>query len=328
VSEHQLGRETIHTYFDNTLPPTLKIASGDTVVFETLEASYGRVARAVAAAPPADLAPDQAALIAASAYPEVSTPLRGHPLTGPVAVAGAEPGDTLRVTVLAVQPGAWGWTACGPGSGLLGDEFSERVTHIWDLRGGAWTTFAPGIRVPLAPFCGVLGVAPAEPGMHSTTPPRRAGGNLDIRQLTAGATLDLPVLVPGALFSTGDVHAAQGDGEVSQTAIETDGTVTLRFDLLKRRAVPGPQFRAPGSASPLLATSPVFAATGHDPDLYAAAREALRGIIDYLAAEHGLSRQQACILASVCVDLRISQVVNRPNWTVSALLPLAIFSEA
>jgi acetamidase/formamidase len=324
---HRLGHEAIHTYWDSALPPALTIAPGDTVVFATLEASHGRVARAVAAAAPPDLDPVLAALIAASAYPEVPTLLRGHPLTGPVYVAGAAPGDTLRVTVLDVQPGAWGWTACGPGNGLLGDEFTERVTQFWDLRHGERATFAPGIRVPLAPFCGVLGVALAEPGMHATTPPGMAGGNLDIRQLTAGATLDLPVLIPGALFSTGDAHAAQGDGEVSGTAIETDATVTLRFDLLKGRAVPGPQFRTPGSASPLLAAGPVFATTGHGPDLYGAARVALRGIVDYLATEHGLSRPRACILASVCADLRISQIVNRPNWTVSALLPLAIFAD-
>jgi acetamidase/formamidase len=169
-----------------------------------------------------------------------------------------------------------------------------------------------------------MGVAPAESGRYPTVPPRRVGGNLDVRQLTAGATLFLPVEVPGGLFSVGDAHAAQGDGEVAGTGIETDATVTLRFSLRKGCAVRGPQFRAPTLGK---AAGPWFAATGHGPDLYEAAREALRGILEYLAEQHGLARPQACILASACVDLRISQIVNGGVFTVSAFLPLAIFRD-
>lgn len=321
-----LGREAIHTYWDNALPPRLTVAPGDTVVFETLDASDGAVARRVARQPPDGLDPDLAALIAADARPERQTPLRGHPLSGPVAIAGAEPGDTLVVEIVEVRPGTWGWTSCGR-IGLLADELPERVTHYWDLRAGAGVpaAFAPGIRVPLAPFCGVLGVAPAEPGRHATTPPRAAGGNMDIRQLTAGATLYLPVLVPGALFSAGDAHAAQGDGEVSGTGIEMAATATLRFDLLRGRTIRQPQFRTT-AVPPRADAGPYFAATGHHPDPREGAREALRGVLDYLERERGLDRHRACILASVCVDLRISQLVDAPNWTVSAFLPLGIFA--
>jgi acetamidase/formamidase len=330
---YHLGRETIHTYWDNTLPPLLTVAPGDTVVFETLEPSQGEVARNIVSGEWSvpDIPPDLAAVVAASVSPklvaESDTEQRGHALTGPVAIAGAEPGDTLVVDVVEVVPAAWGWTACGPGQGggLLQDELEEWVTHVWDLRNGRTAVFAPGIEVPIAPFCGVMGVAPAQPGRHPTVPPRSVGGNLDVRQLTAGATLFLPVDVPGALFSVGDAHAAQGDGEVAGTGIETDATVTLRFDLRKGQQAPGPQFRTQSLGS---AGGPWFAATGHGPDLYAAAREALRGVLDYLAERHGLARPRACILASACVDLHLSQVVNGGVFAVSAFLPLDIFRPA
>jgi acetamidase/formamidase len=328
---HRLGREAIHTYWDNALPPRLTVEPGDTVVFETMEPSQGEVARDIASGkwlvPTAD--PDLVAIVVSSASPEPPSDSedeeRGHALTGPVAFVGAEPGDTLVVDVVEVVPAAWGWTACGPGGGsLLQDELEEWILHVWDLRDGEDAVFAPGIRVPLAPFCGVMGVAPAESGRHPTSPPGRGGGNLDVRQLTAGASLYLPVLVPGGLFSVGDAHAAQGDGEVAGTAIEMDATVTLRFSLLKGQTVSSPLFATP-VVDP--AAGPWFAATGNAPDLYEAAREALRGILAYLEEHHGLARPQACILASACVDLRISQLVNGGVFTVSAFLPLGIFQD-
>jgi acetamidase/formamidase len=309
----------------------LTVEPGDTVVFETLEPSLGEVARDIASGkwpvPTAD--PDLVAIVVSRASPELPSDSedeeQGHALTGPVAVVGAEPGDTLVVDIVEVAPAAWGWTACGPGGGsLLQDELEEWVLHVWDLRDGEDAVFAPGIRVPLAPFCGVMGVAPAEPGRLPTIPPGRGGGNLDVRQLTAGTTLSLPVLVPGALFSVGDAHAAQGDGEVAGTAIETDATVTLRFSLLKGHTIPGPRFNTPVLDR---AAGPWFAATGNAPDLYEAARGALRGILTYLEEHHGLARPQACILASACVDLRLSQVVNGGVFTVSAFLPLTIFHD-
>jgi len=321
---HRLGREAIQTYWDNAMPPRLTIAPGDTVVFETLEASYGNVAREAAQQAPAGLDPELVALIAAGAYPKDPEHQGGHPLTGPVSVEGAEPGDTLVVEIVAIAPAAWGWTGCRPGGiGLLDDEVAQGDRYHWDLRDGKTAHFEAGIRVPLAPFCGVMGVALAEPGRHSTIPPRQAGGNMDIRQLTAGATLSLPVLVPGALFSVGDVHGAQGDGEVSGTGIETEATVTLRFDLRKGQTIRQPQFRT--VPQPSVPAGPYFAATGHDPDLREAAREALRGVLDYLERERGLKRTRAYILASACVDLKISQIVDAPNWTVSAFLSLSIF---
>ena len=248
---HHIGREAIHTSWDNSLSPGLTVESGDTVVFETLEPSQGEVARDIASGKwqvPA-AAPDLVAVVVSSASfapPQDSEDEeQGHALTGPVAIAGAEPGDTLVVDIVRGCSRRLGLDGVrSRGGALLQDELEEWVLHVWDLRDGEAAVFAPGIRVPMAPFCGVMGVAPAEPGRHPTIRP--AGrGELDVRQLTAGATLSLPVEVPGALFSVGDAHAAQGDGEVAGTGIEMDATVTLRFSLLKGHTIPGPQFHTP-----------------------------------------------------------------------------------
>ncbi|MFN8512719.1 MAG: acetamidase/formamidase family protein [Chloroflexia bacterium] len=174
-----------------------------------------------------------------------------------------------------------------------------------------------------------MGIALAEPGRHRTGPPSHAGGNMDIRQLTVGTTLYLPVQVPGALFSVGDAHGAQGDGEVSGTGIEMNATVTLRFSVEKGRSIRQPQFVTAGAPAPRTNTGPYFATTAHDPDLYQASREALRGMLDYLQARHGLrARPGLYPCQRACVDLCISQIVDAPNWTVSAFLPMSIFERA
>ncbi|HET9140169.1 acetamidase/formamidase family protein [Actinophytocola sp.] len=332
ASTHRLGRENIHTYLSNSLPPRLTVQPGDTVVLETLDAGYGRVGREIEDVAQPGLDPDLLALITAASYPEQSTVdresalTRGHPLTGPIAVAGAQPGDTLVVEILRVEPAAWGFTIAHPrGSGLLNDCLdpnSGPYLHIWDLRSRTEAQFRPGLRIPIAPFCGVLGVAPAEPGQHSTVPPGRHGGNQDLRHLTAGATLHLPVLVPGGLLSVGDVHAAQGDGEVSGTAIETEATVTLRLDLIPGSTSGHPQAFLPDRPR---IPGPYHVSIGNEPDLRQAARTALRGTVTYLVTNHNLAPAEAYVLASACVDLSISQIVNLPTYTVSAYLPLSIF---
>ncbi len=310
--EHRLTRETVHHAWDRSLPPLLTIDPGETVTFETRNASDGRVTpeRRSGVQPP----------------PRQDGGFRGHPLTGPVAVRGAMPGDTLAVEILALTPGPWGYTSFAPGRGLLPDDFGDHYLHLWDLTRDP-APFVRGIRLPLAPFLGVMGAAPAEPGAHSTMPPRRNGGNVDTKQLTAGATLYLPVLVPGALFSCGDGHAAQGDGEVCITAIECDMTATLRFDLIKGQELPEFQYRTAGPLDPRTNTAPWYATTGHGPDLMEAARAAIRHLIAWLVREHGLTREEAYILCSVAADLRISEIVDAPNWVVSALLPLSIFEQ-
>jgi acetamidase/formamidase len=168
-------------------------------------------------------------------------------------------------------------------------------------------------------------VALDEPGGHSTMPPRKNGGNMDVKQLTAGTMLYLPVWVEGALFSIGDGHAAQGDGEVCVTAVEMMAQVTCRIDLLPGRRLREPQFRTRGPVGARTNTGPHYATTAHGPDLFQASQQAIRYMIDHLVEERGLSREEAYILCSVAVDLKISEIVDAPNWIVSAFLPESIF---
>jgi len=306
MSERRLDDQSPHAFWDRSLAPRLTIEPGDTVVFETLEGT-GQIS---------SNSPHEAL---ESLDPELI-----HPLTGPVGVAGAEPGDTLEVEVLSLRHKGWGWNGVIPGFGLLADEFGQPYLHHYELTSDE-CLFSESIRIPFQPFCGVMGVAPEEEGRFDTTPPRRNGGNVDVRHLTPGARVFLPVLVEGALFSCGDCHAAQGDGEVNGTGIETPMEVTLRFHLHRGRELPELQFTTP---APLSAADngSWFATTAHGPDLFEDAQRALRYMIDHLAFEHGLTREQAYCLCGATVDLRISEIVDEPNWIVSAYLPLSIFA--
>jgi acetamidase/formamidase len=219
----------------------------------------------------------------------------------------------------------FGWTAIRPGRGLLPEsDFAKPFLNIWDLGGGV-ARMDKRVAVPIEAFPGVMGVALDEPGGHSTMPPRRSGGNMDIRQLTSSATLFLPVLVPGALFSVGDAHGAQGDGEVCITAVEMSAQCTLRFDLRRGQAVPEPQLRSPRPPSGEGRKGPWYATTANGPDLYASSQQAIRYMIDHIVRERGLSREEAYVVCSVAVDLKISEIVDAPNWIVSAFLPESIF---
>jgi acetamidase/formamidase len=186
--------------------------------------------------------------------------------------------------------------------------------------------YGPGARVPLKPFCGTIGLAPAAPGAHSTIPPHIAGGNMDTRDLTVGVDLYLPVQVTGALFSVGDTHAAQGDGEVCGTAIESQMDVELTLDLVTGANLKSPRFSTPGPVTRHLDGAGYEATTGLGPDLMTATRDAVSRMIDLLAAEHGLSPIDAYLLLSVCGDLRISEVVDQPNWIVSFYFPRIVFT--
>jgi acetamidase/formamidase len=277
------------------------------VSFEVVDASGGQITRGSTVA-------DVAALDFG----------RVNPVTGPVYLEGAEPGDAALVEILDFQSSGWGWTAIIPGFGLLAEDFPAPFLHITSYGAGG-VEFASGIRLPLRPFPGTIGVAPAEPGLHSVVPPREVGGNMDIRDLTRGTKLWLPVRVPGALFSVGDTHAAQGDGEVCGTAIESPMTITLRFGLVKQARLRRPQFAIPASSTGRADERGYHATTGIAPDLMTAAKDAIRDMIDYLGREHRLAPELAYALCSVAVDLRISEVVDAPNWVVSAYLPRSIF---
>jgi acetamidase/formamidase len=252
---------------------------------------------------------------------------RVNPITGPIAIAGAQPGDVLQVDIQAIETQDWGWTANIPGFGLLAEEYPDPFVHIWQFDPERGTTeFRPGIHVPLDPFVGVIGVAPAEPGQHATLPPRSVGGNMDIRFMRAGTTLYLPVAVEGALFSLGDAHGAQGDGEVCGVAIETSAQVTVNFTLHRSYALRQPAFAVPGKLVRTGQERGYFATTGVNPDLMEASREAVRGMIDHLVRTRDLSPLEAYVLCSVAGDLKISEIVDAPNWVVSFFLPDALFS--
>ncbi|MHB8573881.1 MAG: acetamidase/formamidase family protein [Dehalococcoidia bacterium] len=305
---HHLTADRVHAFWDNSWPALIEIDSGDTVVFETRDASDGQMQ------PPAT-----------TAVYETYDRTRVHPLTGPVLVRGAEPGDTLEVEVLELVTGAWGYTSFRRGAGLLSEDFAGPYLHHWDLTSDP-VAYLRGVHIPKEPFLGVMGVAPTEAGRLNTMPPRRNAGNVDVKQLTAGSKLYLPVLFPGALFSCGDGHAAQGDGEVCVTAIECEMTATLRFHLHKGRALQEFQFETRGPLAPRTNTAGWYATTGHGPDLTEAARNAVRHMIAHLCDRHGFTPDEAYVLCSVAVDLKISEIVDAPNWIVSAFLPKSIFA--
>src|SRR4029079_1822911 len=206
----------------------------------------------------------------------------------------------------------------------LAEDFTEPALRITRLD-GRHGELLPGVRIPLAPFCGELGVAPPTEGEFSTIPPDVYGGNMDTRHLTAGTKLFLPVFAPGGRFSLGDGHAAQGDGEVCGTAIETRMRAQLRLTVRKDLHVPAPQFLTAGPLAQSTNTGPYYATDGVGPELMTAARDAVRRMIEYLRREHGLSTIHAYLLCSVACDLKISEIVDMPNWIVTSYCPLSIF---
>jgi acetamidase/formamidase len=302
--EHVIDATRVHHDWDRTLEPTLRIASGDEVRFDLRMAGHGQVAEG-------DTTVDF----------DFS---RLYHLVGPVYVEGARPGDTLRVDVLDLAPGDWGWVSIQPGQGLLPDDFDDVVLRTFDLRDGATVEAAPGIRIPIAPFLGTLGVHPGDPDVTTVFPPNRGGGNIDTRYLTAGSTLLLPIWCDGAIFSCGDPHAAQGDGEVCVSAIECDMRATLRLSV-ERRTIPGPQFLTAGPLATIDESAGHFGAMGIDADLMEGARKAVRSAIEWLGAEHGLNPVDAYILCSLAGDLKIFEIVDAGVWNVGFTLPLSLF---
>jgi len=303
---HTIHRHQHHLGWDHAFAPVLRIAPGSSVEFEVLDAAGGQLS-----------ADSTVAAITALDFGRI------NPVAGPVYVDGAEPGDVLKLTLLSFTPSGWGWTANIPGFGLLADEFPEAALHLWNYDAA---TLAPALygrwgRVPLKPFTGTIGVAPAAAGLHSIVPPRRVGGNMDVRDIAVGTELYLPVEAAGALFSVGDTHAAQGDGEVCGTAIESPMNVAIRFDLVKQTPLAFPRFTTPGPVTGHLDAKGYEATTGIGPDLMAAARGAVRGMIDLLGARYGMPAIDAYLLCSVCGDLRISEIVDLPHWTVSFYFP-------
>ncbi|MCH9651236.1 MAG: acetamidase/formamidase family protein [Deltaproteobacteria bacterium] len=300
-AQFKLSADQTHNKFSSAIEPVLRVPSGSTIEVHTQEATDQQ------------FGPDSTVEDVVKLDFE---PI--HPLTGPVYVEGAEPGDVLRVTLHEIELGSWGWTAISPGFGFLADEFPDAAIKTFRFEPGAEeVAFNEDITIPLAPFPGVMGVAPATDEMLSTIPPRANGGNMDNRHMTEGTTIYFPVFVEGALFSIGDTHAAQGDGEVCGTALEAPMRIVYQVEVLKGgRALQEPQYEG----------EDFYGVTAFAETIDEAARKATRYMVDYLEGEHGLSRQDAYMIASLAGDLKISEVVDVPHVLVSMHLPKSIFN--
>ena len=267
-----------HYGWNRDNPPAERVAPGSTVFFECHDSSGGQ-------------------LTAGSTLADVSTLDFGkiNPVTGPIFVEGAEPGDALKVTIEEFKPSGFGWTANIPGFGLLADQFKEPALQLWTYDPASLQPAAFGKHgcVPLKPFAGTIGCAPAEPGQHSVVPPRRV--------------------------------AAQGDGEVCGTAIESPMNVVLKLDLVKDARLKTPRFTTPGPVTRHLDAKGYEVTTGVGPDLMEGARAAVADMIELLAARYNIAPIDAYMLVSTCGDLRISEIVDMPNWVVSFYFPRCVF---
>jgi acetamidase/formamidase len=302
--DHVIDPSAFHHQWDSGLEPILTIDSGDTVHYDVKVAGDGQV-------------------WPGARYEDCRFDFDTiYNLSGPLWVNGAEPGDTLQVDVLELQHGDWGWAAFLPELGLLPDMFPRGYVRTFELK-AQLADFAPGVHLPLAPFLGTIGTHPGEPATVSPFPPHRGCGNIDNRHLTSGSTLWVPVHLPGAMFSCGDPHAAQGDGEVSVTALEAPLSGSLRFTLHKR-SISAPRFQVPGTSA-AIRTGSYQATMGLAMDLMECSRIAVRAMIEWLVDSRGLTADDAYLLCSLTGDLRIAEVVDAGVWNVAMTMPLAIF---
>jgi len=308
MTERALAAEPTHSVWDRSLEPRLRIESGDEVQIECVDSSGGQVRPGMTAAE----------------FLKIDR-TRIHALTGPIWIEGAEPGDVLEIEVLSTRHSGCGWSSVIEGLGFLKERFREPYLFHWQLDGETTSSLTPAV-VPLRPFLGVMGVARAEVGSFRTRPPGPFGGNLDVRELCAGSTLYLPVYNCGALFSCGDGHAAQGDGEVCINGIECALDVTLRFHLHKQQSLASPLVEASETVAPD-STSNAWVVVETGTDLAETARSATSRMVDLLVSRWGFSEVHAYILCSVAMRLRLSQVVNEPVHTISAALSKQILPD-
>jgi acetamidase/formamidase len=306
--EHVIDADRIHHVWDASLEPTLHIEPGDTVRFDIKMAGHGQVEQG---------------------WPFERTRFDFdtlYNLLGPVFVEGAQPGDVLQVEILELRTGPWGWCVVLPELGLLPEDFPEPFVRYFDLTQGDETELAPGVRIPIEPFLGTMGTLPDDIEQAAPFPPHKGGGNVDTRHLKVGTTLELPVWRPGALFSCGDPHAAQGDGEVCVAAIETDMQATLRLDV-RPGPISVPRFTVPGPLTPRTDAGGYYGTMGIHPDLMEGARTAVRGMIELVVERHELTREDAYVLCSVAGDLRILEIVDAGVWNVGFTLARSVFGD-
>jgi acetamidase/formamidase len=299
----RLSSQHRHTVWDGSIEPVMRIAPGEIVEIEVANSSGGQLG-----------ADSTAADLLGLDFSRV------NPVTGPIAVDGAEPGDSLVIQVLDIAVADWGWTANIPGFGLLAEQFPDPHLRFSAVSGGA-VHFLDGITLPALPMIGTIGLAPPGGAVLPMVPPHRQGGNMDIRQVTAGCRLRLPVAVAGGLLSLGDTHAAMGDGEVCGTGIEISSVVTVRVDLAKDQPVPAAVLETDGRAA---RSGPALVATGIGPDIWQAARDATGSLIEQLVQRTGLAPVDAYLLASVTADMHIAEIVDLPNVVVAMHFPLDV----
>jgi acetamidase/formamidase len=287
-----LTADQTHNKFSNAIPPAMTVPSGSVIEAFTQEATDQQLG--------VESTLDD---LAAVKFDPI------HPLTGPVYVEGAEPGDVLAVTLHEIEVGEWGWTAVMPGFGFLADEFPEPYLRTFRFEKGQKTlAYTDKISIPMAPFPGVMGVAPDTDEMLSTIPPRANGGNMDDPNMVVGTTVYFPVFVEGALFSLGDTHALQGHGEVSGTALEAPMRIVYEVNVLKgQKQIEEPQYE----------TNDYYAVSGFGTTLEVATRKAVQYMIRYLMDEHGLGQVEAYTLCSLAGDLKIAEVVDMPHFFVT-----------
>ncbi|AXT19436.1 acetamidase [Flavobacteriaceae bacterium AU392] len=289
--QYTLTTEQTHNKFSNTIEPVLTVQSGAVIEAFTEEASDGQfnLNSTIEALDSLDFEPI-------------------HPLTGPVYVEDAQPGDVLKVTLHKIELGDWGWNAILPGFGFLVDDIDVKYLKLYELgKDKTSVTFKDDIKLQLNPFPGVMGVAPDTNELLSTIPPRANGGNMDDPNMNEGTVMYFPVFVEGGLFSIGDGHAVQGLGEVCGTAIETPLRIVYEIELLKDKSIKEPQYE----------TEEYYATTGFAPTLDEAAKKATLYMVNYLENEHGLATDEAYALCSLAGDLQIAEVVDLPNMLVT-----------
>jgi acetamidase/formamidase len=306
--EHTIDPTRIHHDWDASLEPALRIESGDSVHFDLQMAGHGQVENGWPY--------ERAAFDFDTLYN----------LLGPIWVEGAAPGDVLEVEVVALRTGDWGWCAVLPELGLLPEDFPDPFLRYFDLTRGDTTALGDSVEIPLEPFLGTMGVLPDDVDKAPPFPPHKGGGNVDTRHLKQGTTLQLPVFREGALFSCGDPHAAQGDGEVCVAAIETAMQATLRFTLRRGRSISTPRFVVPGALTPRTDAGGHYGTMGIHADLMQGAKQAVRGMVELAVAEHGLAPEDAYVLCSLAGDLKIFEIVDAGVWNVGFTLPLNVFT--
>jgi len=298
-----------HFGWDNSLDPIIYCKTGESIEVDTIDSSGSQ-------------------LNIHSTIDDVSTLdfSKVNPVTGPIYIEDAKHGDVVEIEIIDFQSSGWGWTAIIPGFGLLNETFNEPDLNIWkyDKNNVSDALFSDFARIPLNPFIGTIGLSLQKKGIHSIVPPRNCGGNIDIKNLTKGSKLYLPVQVEGGLLSLGDTHAAQGDGEVCGTAIESPMKVIIKIKLLKNISINTPQIET-FFTNNIIDQKGHFIVTGIGPNLFECSKNAVKEMIELLVKKFNISPSKAYMLCSVCADLKISEIVDVPNFVVSYHLPKYIF---